>query len=89
VPEIDAPEGSGCLCPVDAGCVCLCLVPEVEGVGEECGVLEGVEVLESVSGGDAGAGGGATGGAVFAAGGVLPVTLAYNGCSLGIEVQLY
>ncbi len=37
--------------------------------GEECGVLEGVEVLEPVSGGDAracGGAGGATGGAVFA-----------------------
>ena len=92
MPEIDAPEGSGCLCPVDAGCVCLCLVPEVEGVGEECGVLEGVEVLEPVSGGDAGAGGsagGATGGAVFAAGGVVPVTVGSKGCSLGTEVQLY
>jgi len=40
----------------------------VEGVGEECGVLEVVKALEPVSGGDAGAGGsagGATGGAVF------------------------
>jgi hypothetical protein len=61
----------------------------VEGVGEECGVLDEVEVLELVSGVDAGAGGGAggaTGGAVFEASFVVPVTVGPNGCSLGIEV---
>ncbi len=64
----------------------------MEGVGEECGVLEEVEVLELVSGGDAGAGGGAGGatrGAVFAAGCVVPVTVGPNGCSFEIEIQLY
>jgi hypothetical protein len=92
VNEVDAPEGSGCWCPVDAVVVCLGLVPKVERVGEECGVLDGVEVLEPVSVGDAGACGsarGATGGAVFAAGSVLPVTIGSKGCSLGTEVQLY
>ncbi len=60
----------------------------MEGVGEECSVLEKVDTFEPVSGGDAGAGGGA-GGAVFAAGCVMPVTVGPNGCSFGIEVQLY
>ena len=63
----------------------------MEGVGEECGVLDEVEALELVFGGDAGAGcdaGGATGGAVFSAGCVVPVTVGPNGSSLGIEVQL-
>ena len=45
------------------------LTPEVERVGEECGVLGAVEMLVLVLSGDAGAGagsGGATDGAVFA-----------------------
>ncbi len=68
MPEVEAPEGSGCCCPVGCGFDCLCLVPGVEGVGKECGVLKVVKALEPVPGGDAGAGGsagGATGGAVF------------------------
>jgi hypothetical protein len=76
VPEVEAPEGSGCWCPVGCSFDCLGLVPEVEGVGEECGVLVVVEALEPVSGGDAGAGGGvggATGGAVFVGVGAAPI----------------
>ncbi len=68
MPEVDAPEGSGCCGLVGAGFDCLGLTPEGEGVGEECGVLEVVEVLEPVLGRDAGASGGtggATRGAVF------------------------
>jgi len=68
VPEVDAPEGSGCLRLIGAGWVCIGLFPEVDRVGEECGELEEVELLDSVCGGDAGAGGGAggaTGGAGF------------------------
>jgi len=68
------------------------LVPEVEGVGKECGVLEVVEALEPVSGGDAGAGGsagGATGRALFVAGGAVPVIAGSKGCSFGTEIQLY
>ncbi len=68
MPEVEAQEGSGCCCPVGCGFDCLGLTPEVEGVGEECGVLEVVEALEPVPWGDAGTGGsagGATGGAVF------------------------
>ncbi len=92
MPEVDAPEGSGCWGVVDAGVVCLGLFPKVEGVGEECGVLEVVKVLEPVSGGDAGASGscgGATGGAVFAAGAAVVVIVGSKGWSFGTEVQLY
>ena len=77
---------------IGAGWVCLGRVPEVDRVGEECGELEEVELLESVCGGDAGAGsgaGGATGGAGFVAGGVVPANLCPNGCSFRTEVQLY
>ena len=45
------------------------LVPEVEGVGEECGMLVAGEVLKPELGGEAGGSGGAggaTGGAVLA-----------------------
>ncbi len=68
MPEVEAPEWLGCCCPEGCGFNCLGLVPKVEGVGEECGVLEVVKALEPVLGGDARAGGGAggaTGGAVF------------------------
>ncbi len=68
VPEVDAPEGS-CLVTVALGAEgCLGLVPEVEGVGEECGLLAEVELVELVSvavaGDDAGAGGAAGGSAL-------------------------
>jgi len=77
---------------IGAGWVCLGLFPEVDRVGEECGELEEVELLDSVCGGDAGAGGGAggaTGGAGFVEGGVVPANLCPNGCSFRTEVQLY
>jgi hypothetical protein len=58
----------------------------VDGVGDECGELEEVELLESVSGGGAGAGigagGAAGGGAGFVVEGVAPVSVGPNGCSL-------
>jgi len=43
VPEVEAPDGSGCVGLVGADGACLGLVPEVEGVGEERGVFEEVE----------------------------------------------
>ncbi len=82
VHEVDAPDGSGCLGLVSAGAVCLGLVPEVEVVGEECGVLEVVDMLEPVSGG-------ATGGAAFATGAAVVVIVGSKGWSLGTNVQLY
>ncbi len=69
LPEVDAQEGSGCGCLTVGGWVCLGLVPEVEGVGEECGVLVAGDVLEPELGGEAGGSGGAggaTGGALLA-----------------------
>ncbi len=92
MPEEEAPDGSGCVDLVGADGACLGLVPKVEGVGKECGVFEEVETPYPVSGGEAGAGGGAegaTGGAVFTAGGVVPANVVPNGCSFGMEVQLY
>jgi hypothetical protein len=82
LPEVDAPEGSGCLGLIVFTWICPGLVPEVDGVGEKCGVLEEVESLELLSGMDAGAGGGAggaTGGAGFVAGGLVPAPVVPNG----------
>ncbi len=48
VPEVEAPEGSG-LVPVALGAEGgLGFVPEVEGVGEEWGLLAEVELVELV-----------------------------------------
>jgi hypothetical protein len=45
VPVVKAPEGSGCGGWAGCGCNCSGLTPEVEGVGEECGVLGASETL--------------------------------------------
>ena len=63
VPEVEAPEGSG-LATVALGAEGgLGFVPEVEGVGDECGLLALVELVEFVpdvvAGDGAGAGGAA------------------------------
>jgi len=66
---VEAPEGSGCGCWAGGGCGCFGLVPEVERVGDECGVLVAGDVLEPEVGGEAGGSGGAggaMGGAVLA-----------------------
>jgi len=92
VPYVEAPEGSGCCCLAGCSCNCFGLVPKVEGVGDECGVLVAGEVLESELGGEAGAGGGAggaTGGAVLAGVGAVLVVEGPRGWSFGMEVQLY
>ena len=68
VPEVEAPEGSG-LATVALGTeVCLGLVPEVDGVGDECVLLAEVELVELVSivvAGDSAGVGGAAGGAAL------------------------
>ena len=69
VPEVEAPEGSG-LATVALGAEgCLGFVPEVEGVGDECGLLAEVELVELVlavvAGVGVGAGGAAAGGAAL------------------------
>ncbi len=91
-PKVEAPEGSGCGSWAIGGCGCLGLVPEVEGVGEECGMLVAGNVFEPDLGGEAGGSGG-TGGAtrrngLAGVGGVLVVD-GSSGWSLGTEVQLY
>ena len=68
VPEVDAPEGSGLVAVALGAEGCLGLVPEVEGVGEECGLLAEVELVELVSvavAGDGAGAGGAAGGSVL------------------------
>jgi hypothetical protein len=67
MPDVEAPEGSGCCWCVGWGCVVFGIVPEVEGVSDECGVLVAGDVLEVELGGEtggSGGAGGATGGAV-------------------------
>jgi len=61
LPEVEAPEGSGLGCWVVGGCGCFGLVPEVEGVGEECGEFVAGDVLEPELGGEPGGVGGAGG----------------------------
>ncbi len=94
VPEVDAPDGSGFVGFVVAVCNCFGHVPDVEGVGDECGVLEEDEQLELGPGGGTGAGGGAVG--ATEVGGIWPVARVGgvlsdgpNGRSLGMDVQFY
>ena len=87
MPEVEAPEGSGYeICAFGSG-VCFGLVPEVDGVGVECGLLVVGEPLESELGGETGGSAG-TGGA---AGGLAltSVFVGPKGCNLGTVVQLY
>ncbi len=66
------------------------LVPEVNGVGDECGLLMAGEPLESVLGGETGGSagaGGSAGGAALA--GVIGALAESRGCNLGTVVQLY
>ncbi len=90
VPEVETPEGSGCDCWTFGGGVCFGLVPEVDGVGDDRGLLVAGEALAVEFGGEAGGcggAGGAAGGALLA--GVTGVLAGSRGCSLGTAVQLY
>ncbi len=62
-------------------------MPDVDGVGDECGLLVVVEFVEPELAGVAGVGEGAEG----AAGGAVLVNvfIGPKGCSLGTVVQLY
>ncbi len=89
-----APDGSGLDCFVTVGWLCFGRIPDVDGVGDECGELEEDEPLELASGGVTGAGGGAgvatRAGGTWAVAGVVGVpNVGPKGCSLGIDVQLY
>ena len=46
VPEVEAPDGSGFVVGAFGAAVCLGRVPEVDGVGDECGLLAVVELVE-------------------------------------------
>ena len=85
VPEVEAPEGSGFTVGAFGAAVGLGRVPEVDGVGDECGLLVVVELfeLELVGGVVAGAEG-AAGGLVLTS-----VFVGPKGCNLGTVVQLY
>ncbi len=87
VPEVEAPEGSGLVLVAFGAVVGLDFVPEVEGVGDECGLLSEVELVELVPGVVVGE---ATGAGVTAGGAVLmTVCVGFKGCSFGTVVQLY
>ena len=87
VPEVEAPDGSGLATVVLGTEVCLCLVPEVDGVGDECGLLAEVELVELVLVVVVGVGAGAE----EVAGGLAltSVLVGPKGCNLGTVVQLY
>ncbi len=61
-------------------------MPEVDGVGNECGLLEAGEPLESGLGGAAG---GCVGAAGAALAGMVGTLVGSRGCNLGTVVQLY
>ena len=85
VPEVEAPDGSGFAVGAFGAVGCLGRVPEVDGVGDECGLLSvvGLFEFELVDGVGAGAEG-AVGGLVLTG-----VLFGPKGCSLGTVVQLY
>jgi hypothetical protein len=90
VPEFEAPKGSGCACWTFGGGVCFGLVPEVDGVGEDRGLLVSGDALVVRFVGEAGGcrgTGGAAGGAVLA--GIVGALAGSRGCNLGTVVQLY
>ncbi len=85
VPEVEAPDGSGFAVGAFGVVGCLGRVPEVDGVGDECGLLAVVELfeLELVGGVVAGVEG-VVGGLVLTS-----VLVGPKGCNLGTVVQLY
>ena len=83
VPEVEAPEGSGLAAVAFGTEVCLGRVPDVDGVGDKCGLLAVVELVEPVLAGVAVVGAGAGGAALKS------VLVGPKGCSLGTVVQLY
>ena len=87
VPEVEAPEGSGFTVGTFGAEVCLGRVPDVEGVGDECGLLAVVELVEPELAGVVEVGDGAGG----VAGGLAltSVLVGPKGCNLGTVVQLY
>ena len=87
MPEVEAPEGSGFTAGVFGAEVCLGRVPDVDGVGDECGLLAVVELVELELAGVVGVGAdaGETAGG-FALTGVF---VGPKGCNLCTVVLLY
>ncbi len=85
VPEVDAPDGSGFVVGAFRAAVCLGRVPEVDGVGDECGLLAVVELVELELVGGVGPGAGGAAGGLTLTG----VWVGPKGCNLGTVVQLY
>ena len=85
VPEVEAPDGSGFAVDAFGAVGGLGRVPEVDGVGEECGLLSvvGLFELELVGGVVAGVEG------VVGGWALTNVLVGPKGCSLGTVVQLY
>ena len=85
VPEVEAPDGSGFAVGAFGAVGCLGRVPEVDGVGDECGLLAVVELFELELTGGVGAGAeGFAGGLALTS-----VLVGPKGCNLGTVVQLY
>ncbi len=85
VPEVEAPDLSGFTVGVFEAAVCLGRVPEVDGVGDECGLLTVVELFELELFGGVGADAGGTAGGLV----LTSVLVGPKGCNLGTVVQLY
>ena len=85
VPEVEAPEGSCLTVGVFGAEICLGRVPEVDGVGDECGLLAVVELVESELAGGVGLGAGEVAGGLA----LTSVFVGPKGCNLGTVVQLY
>ncbi len=83
VPEVEAPEGSGFEVGALGAEVCPGRVPDVDGVGDECGLLAVVELVDPELAGVVGVGAGAGGLALTS------VFVGPKGCNLGTVVQLY
>ncbi len=85
IPEVEAPDGSGFAVGAFGAVGCLGRVPEVDGVGDECGLLTVVELFELELAGGVGAGAeGVAGGLALTS-----VLVGPKGCNLGTVVQLY
>ncbi len=85
VPEVEAPEGSGFTVGAFGAAVGLGRVPEVDGVGDECGLLAVVELVEPELAGGVGVGAGEVAGGLA----LTSVFVGPKGCNLGTVVQLY
>ena len=85
VPEVEAPEGSGFTVGAFGTAVGLGRVPDVDGVGDERGLLAVVELVEPELAGGVGTGAGEVAGGLALTG----VFVGPKGCNLGTVVQLY